>query len=94
MSEKINVSPLALESCCRTIRDCNKELTNCLNEIKAKMKASQKYWEGRSGESIRGEFEDVANRYFADYENQIEGYAAFLDRTAKAYVISDAEGTK
>ena len=86
MSNKIDVSNIgAIESCCGRIRSCNKELKTCLNEIRNGMKATREHWQGKAGETTRGNFEKTANMYFEAYEKQIERYATFLERAAMEY---------
>lgn len=85
MAEGISISLSEVSRTAGTIRTLNNNLTAQLNDIKTQMNNLSATWQSDASETIRTNFNSMANQQFENYRRIIESYAKFLDDTVSTY---------
>ena len=84
----INISMNEVSSTADQIRTQNNQLKAKLDEIRTEMNNLAQSWDSDAYNTIRGKVNGLAPR-IEDYQQVIESYAAFLNKTVEAYTTAE-----
>ena len=89
MAANIKITYQQVQDKTRQMRDENERLTNYLGQIRRAIEALESEWTSDTSDTIRSKITGMQPK-FDSYQQVIESYCAFLDKTVENYTATES----